>query len=102
MICGSCKNKNAYRVRLTESGFESCNSCGGLANLWTPDVSFTRPYLDPNLAHPNRPWEKDGVWIESKRHKATLMKEQKLREGGDRRHGSINFDPKLARRVREQ
>ena len=81
---------------------ESCDRCGDLRHLVIPDVSFTGPYLDPNLAHPDRPWEKDGVWVESKRHKARLMTEQNLREVGDKKHGARNFDPALARRWKEQ
>lgn len=113
MTCNGCGNEAAHRVRVRpvrEPGddknmpvlSESCDRCAGLRNLDFPDVSFTEPYMDPNLAHPDRPWEVDGVWIESKRHKAMLMKEQDLREIGDRKGGARNFDPALAERAREQ
>ena len=101
MTCNWCGNDKAYRVRV-RAMHESCDRCGDLPNLDFPDVSFTEPYLDPNLAHPDRQHEVNGVWIESKRHKAMLMKEQNLREVGDRKHGARNFDPALAQKFREQ
>ena len=67
-----------------------------------PSLYFRQPYLDPNLAHPDRPWEKDGVLVTSKRHKAALMREQGLVEAGDRKHGARNFDKSMARSAKDQ
>ena len=87
MTCGNCGNKNAYAVRINGGG-QSCDECGTFRNRGVPDVYFRQPYLDPNLPHPNRPHEKDGVWVRSKQHKRELLNEQKLVERGDRRHGA--------------
>ena len=95
MECNNCGNMAAYAMRFTNEG-QSCNACGSFQNKGTPDVYFRAPYLDPNLAHPNRPWEKDGVWVESKQHKARLMAEQNLVERGDHRHGARNYDKSIS------
>lgn len=97
MICTNCGNKKAIRQRFWQGG-ECCDRCGGLGNLRVPDVYFPGPYVDPNLGHPDRPHERDGVLVTSKQHKARLMKEQGLTEKGDRRGGAINFDKSLHKR----
>ena len=102
MLCLGCGNQQAYRTFTTATGFECCDKCGALGSLDVPDVYFPGPYIDPNLGHPDRPCEKDGVLVLSKRHKAMLLKEQGLREVGDRRHGAINLDKDLVRRAKEQ
>jgi len=50
-------------------------------------VFFQKPYLDPHLIDPKDPKQHNGVWIESKRHKAEIMKKLGWREAGDRVHG---------------
>lgn len=101
MRCDGCGNDRARRIRYSAQG-EVCDECGGLGSVWIPDVSFTRPYLDPNLPHPDRPWEADGVWVESRQHKARLLAEQNLVEKGDKRGGMRNEDKFLQRRAKEQ
>lgn len=91
MLCNNCGNDCAYRLRI-HGGSESCDRCGALSTLSVPDVYFPGPYLDPNLAHPSRPHEKDGVWVTSRSHKAQLMREQNIHEVGDKHHGSRNFE----------
>ena len=100
MICRTCGNQNAVRIHIfydSESATrtETCDSCGALGNLYAPDVYFDRPYLDPNLVTPKDHNSPDGIWVESKRHKAQLLKEQGLRECGDRVHGARSYDPKI-------
>ena len=107
MTCNGCGNKAAYRLRVghdekTGEKWEACDSCGALPSVSVPDVFFPGPYIDPNLVHRNRPWEKNGVLVTSKRHKAQLLREQNLVEAGDAKNGSRNFDPALARRAKEQ
>jgi len=59
-----------------------------------PDVYFKRPYLDPHLIDVNKPEQKDGVWIESKRHKRELMRQLNVMERGDRTRGArIGYRP---------
>lgn len=101
MKCNGCGNPSAHRVRITKDD-ECCDRCAGLGNVWVPDVSFRRPYFDPNLGNPGRPGEKDGVWVESKQHKARIMREQHLRERSDRVGGAINFDKHYAAKLRGQ
>ena len=103
MRCNGCGNEHAYRVRIFGLGLEECDRCGGLGNVHVPDVYFKEPYWDPNLAHPQRPWEcKRGVYVESKAHKMRLMREQDLRECGDRVHGARVEDKARLRMAREQ
>lgn len=78
-----------------------CDRCGVLPQLGIPDVYFREPYMDPNLPHPHRPWEKDGVFVTSKEHKARLMREQNLVESGDKVHGMRIFDKVSARRAQD-
>lgn len=101
MQCNGCGNKTAYKIKRT-SFIENCNRCGNLASTWVPDVYFKGPYLDPNLAHPHRPNEINGVWIRSRRHKALLLAEQNLIEKGDKYHGTRNEDRFLQKRIRDQ
>ena len=100
MKCDGCGNENAYRLKMRSDSC-MCDKCGGLTSSFVPDIYFKEPYLDPNLAHPNRPWEKNGVWVRSRAHKAALMKEQGLREAGDRKHGARIEDKSLQRRMRD-
>lgn len=87
MRCDNCGNENA-RVMRYGKDWCYCDDCGGARSKGSPDCYFRKPYLDPNLAHPDRPWEKDGVWVESKQHKKRLMAEQGLFEAGDRVRGA--------------
>ena len=59
----------------------------------SPDVYFKGPYFDPNLGSPDVPGHENGSYVESRQHKAMLMKRFGLSEAGDRRHGSSSFDP---------
>ena len=102
MKCDGCGNGAARRIRYNRHG-ETCDGCGGLSTaVGCPDVYFRQPYLDPNLAHPDRPHEANGVWVTSRRHKAALMAEQNLVERGDKRGGARNEDKFLQRKAREQ
>jgi len=87
MICIGCGNRRAYTLKINSTG-SHCDRCGTFRARGSPDVYFRQPYLDPNLPHPNRPHEKDGVWVRSKQHKQALLNEQKLVERGDKRHGA--------------
>lgn len=91
MTCNGCGNQQARVWRRYEGGQEACDACGGLGSVYVPDVFFKSPYLDENLGNPKRDAkEKNGVWVESRRHKAQLMAEQGLREAGDRVRGARN------------
>lgn len=50
-----------------------------------PSIYFRKPYFDPNLADDKAP---HGRFVESKRHKAQIMKQLDIAECGDRKHGS--------------
>lgn len=103
VVCNACGNESARRIRMTSSGFYCCDGCGDLGRAPTlHDVYFKGPYMDPNLAHYKRPWEKDGVWVRSREHKAALLAEQNLREAGDKFHGARIQDSRLERSAREQ
>lgn len=100
MICPRCGNKAAYRMHFSEAG-QCCDRCGKLGSVTFHDVYFKAPYRDPNLVNPNRPQEKDGVWVESRAHKASLLKEQGLREVGDKVRGARNANMSSIRKNRE-
>jgi len=92
MIC-QCGNQTAIRMRIyfDEKGnaSEVCEKCGELDNTnGCPDVFFERPYLDEHLTDDAH---KNGIYVESKRHKAQLLKERGLREAGS------DINPRLGR-----
>ncbi len=102
MECNGCGNPAAYRVRYSKHG-ECCNSCaGGLPSVQNSDVFFKKPYLDPHLVDPTKPEQKNGVWIESREHKASLMRELGWREAGDKKGGGRIEDRFAIRREQEQ
>lgn len=101
MLCNGCGNTTATRIRISES-YEVCDSCGGLGSLSVPDVFFDKPYLDPHLVDVKKPEQKDGVWIESRRHKAEVMRTLGVREFGDRRGGARLECGRLQARAKEQ
>ena len=89
MNCQRCGNKEAYSLSFSAAGC-SCNLCGLTRSKGSPDVYFRRPYLDPHLVDVKDVRQKDGVWIESKRHKAEIMRNLNVVEAGDKRHGGRN------------
>lgn len=100
MVCGGCGNEKA-RITKTfalESGLvEYCDlsNCGGLKAPYVPDVFFPGPHFSENLGDENHP---NGIFVESKRHKARLLAAQGLREDGDRVHGSVFRDARKPKR----
>lgn len=102
MICNACGNQNAIRFQMRESGGSCCDHCGTLRSVDNPDVFFSGPYLDPNLVDVNKPEQKRGVWIESRRQKAEIMKKLGVREAGDKKHGTRLEDRFQLRREQER
>jgi hypothetical protein len=49
------------------------------------DAYFREPYFEQHFADEKHPY---GQVVKSKEHKASLMKDLGIREGGDLRHGS--------------
>jgi len=85
MIC-SCGNENATQWRKVYdaegNSLECCETCGQVRTPAIPDVYFKEPYHDEHLADKLHP---HGQYVESRRHKARLLKELGLREaGGDK------------------
>ena len=98
--CEGCGNDNPWarhpkKEALTGQVFEECNRCFDPSIPKNPDVYFRTPYWDPNLFDFDSPGfdPKRGTFITSKAHKAYVMKKLGVREAGDTRHGSRNFDP---------
>ena len=109
MTCEGCGNAEAWRIQAvvdarTGERFEVCNSaeCGQLGNLDVPDVYFRKPYNDPNLVNHMDVKNKNGVWVESKRHKAMLMREKGVVEAGDKSGGGRVYDRKMAQGAKKQ
>lgn len=120
MICSGCGNRfptvtRTWFDRESRRFLEVCNSadCGNLKPPTFHDVWVPKPYFDPNLGDENNP---HGRMIESKGHKAKVLKELGLREDGDRYHGAIEkgiaqvkkkpkfkpeFQAKISRAVRD-
>lgn len=97
--CEGCGNPNPWarhpkKETYTGKWFEECNRCFDPSIPSHPDVYFRQPYYDENLHDFDSPGydPKRGTWITSKAHKAYVMKKLGVREAGDRKHGSNNFD----------
>lgn len=85
MECSSCGNKEAHRISYTKEK-ESCDKCGASNHFKFSDVYFKEPYLDQNITDPVK--APHGTYINSREHKAAVMKMNGIREFGDKRHGS--------------
>ena len=83
MIC-QCGNQNALRMRFycNEKGTKGvCDICGDIQGLVTiPDIYFKGRYFDEHITDGKH---RNGTWVESKRHKAKLLKDRNLMEAGD-------------------
>lgn len=82
-----CGNKEARALRIhydKKGNWCECDKCG-LVNAGIADVYFDKPYFDEHLADSKH---KEGQWINSKAHKAQVLREQGLVEAGDRFHGA--------------
>ena len=89
MVCGSCGRESyCLKVYYTSNGTrESCRYCGDFRVPFTPDVYFDGPYFEANFATPDKP---QGQWVESRKHKASILQSLGCREAGDRQHGARN------------
>lgn len=101
MECPNCGNAEAYHMRFHAGGC-CCDRCGKLSQTYIPDVHFIRPYLDPHLVDPAKPEQKNGVWIESRREKAEIMRRLGWREAGDKKGGCRIEDKAAMRRESER
>lgn len=100
MRCMGCGNEDARITRtyaLADGLAEVCDAkeCGDLRAPWVPDVFFPGPHFSEHLGGEDNP---NGVFVESRRHKARLLAAQGLREDGDRVHGSIFKDARKPQR----
>ena len=88
MKCLGCNNEQAYRIHsgylTNEKGerekYEVCDKCGDFRNTTVADVYFREPYFDEHLADTKNPY---GQFVNSKQHKAEILKQLNLRETGD-------------------
>ena len=85
MICNGCGNKEALHVKIcyTDKGekIELCEKCGKAGHITIPDVYYPgHPYFDENLADKDH---RKGQMVNSKAHKAALLKKLNLVEAGD-------------------
>ena len=100
MKCDGCGNEKAIFIKtyfdnnygvdvngekIKSQMKEMCEKCGLVVTKGTADVFFRKEYFDQNLGDEKHP---EGQWITSKAHKAKIMREQNVREKGDRVHGS--------------
>jgi hypothetical protein len=100
MICETCNNQDARVLRYYTNSEKKlvccCEECGGITSPTINDVYFKEPYFDPNLGNEKNPY---GQHVESRGHKARIMKELGLRENGGRVHGGrIEYDPRVKER----
>lgn len=102
--CEGCGNPDPWarhpkKETFTGRWYEECNRCFDPSIPSHPDVYFRQPYWDENLFDQDDPsCCSKGTWITSKQHKAYVLKKLGLREDGDRKRGTNNFDP-LAHRT---
>jgi hypothetical protein len=85
MTCSGCSNKEATRISYSSKG-ETCDRCGNLGAFKFSDVFFKAPYFDANITDPVK--APHGTQINSRQHKADVMRANGLKEVGDKRHGS--------------
>jgi hypothetical protein len=92
MMCAGCGNKAAFalRVRFTkeDGSVETCDVCGKVSACAaaTPDVYWPgRGHYDDNIVDQSTG---KPIFLESRRHKAQLMKEQGMREANDSHRGA--------------
>ena len=85
MLCQGCGNPVAYRISfssasITKEGLksETCDQCKPQKGFKFSDVYFRKPYFDPQIAHPDH--SPNGTFIESREHKASLMRQLGIRE----------------------
>lgn len=108
MDCKGCGNSEAWAVhpkkeKLTGKVFEECNRCFDSSIPAFPDVYFREPYWDEYLCDYDDPSysPKRGTFIQSRAHKAYVLKKCGLREDGDARGGARKFDPLYSRIAHE-
>lgn len=84
MECSGCGNKKAYKT-YSGDGWEVCNECGSPPTVLQPDV-----YWDGKPEHGLPDDQKTGkpMVFGSKLEKAIYLKQNHLREAGDRVKGS--------------
>lgn len=88
MICNGCGNAEAYQIRsIYDKGevFDSCDRCGNVSVAALPDaylghIGQTFSSLCDDMGRP--------IPIQSKRHKAEVMKSLGVSEAGDRVNGA--------------
>ena len=85
MHCDACHNNVAHRISYSNAGM-TCDMCGPKSAFKFSDIYFKQPYFDPMLADPKK--SPHGTQIESREHKAQVMRELGVTEAGDKRHGS--------------
>lgn len=98
--CEGCRNptpwaRHSKKEALSGKYYEECNRCFDSSIPSNPDVYFREPYWDERLGDPDDPSfiEGKGTFVRTRAHKAFLLKKLGLREAGDMKRGSHNFDP---------
>lgn len=77
----------AHRWKVTYSKgtrHEECDRCGHVGSTWVPDVYFRGIHKDANIVDNMG----NAILIESRQHKAQLMRERGMREAMDRVRGA--------------
>lgn len=105
MICRSCGNEAAYRVRTiveAERWLDECDRCSRGVS-WTVHDCYVPPggMHFEGLSHPDYPESYGGTFCPDKATKAHYLKKYGLQEAGDRHHGTNHYDPIASRHARE-
>ena len=85
MRCDACGSDVASVLRWNSEDGWRCNMCGQVPITSSKDAYFRAPYFEQHFADDKHP---HGQFVESKEHKAQIMRTLGIREGGDLRHGS--------------
>lgn len=88
MKCDGCQNPVATRISYSSKG-EQCDRCGASNSFKFSDIFFDQKkgaYFDANITDPVK--NPHGTLITSRSHKAEVMRQNGLKEVGDKRHGS--------------
>ena len=86
MLCENCRNPYASRMSYRDNGKCFCEKCGSSPPFKFSDVYFKEPYFDKHIADPGK--TPHGTFIQSREHKANMMRQYGIGEVGDKRHGA--------------
>ena len=88
MVCNGCGNSNAtiWQLIVTKKygRQEKCDKCGIVSSPVHSDVYWGGQHTNPNITDEHG----TPIFLESREHKARIMREKGIIEAGDKVHGA--------------